>query len=207
MSFSLSQAVSHVSLNPIIKNMMIVKLFQVDSATKKCQKEYATKVTSRNKFNALMPTQDMSQITAFNMEIIAHATGVARHKVLDICVNGSITAESIHDIASLKFMVQRRNAVCDLVIKEMARAQFIIIKSEINSGKNYNDLFSNKTFHEWYYTFNKPLHPQTEGLIDNTNLVDATYQIVHCGYFEMTNYLLSLVEEEHKARFYPNAAE
>lgn len=206
MSISLSQAVSHVSLNPAIKNLMIVNLFQVDSATKKCEKEYATKVASRIKFNAIVETKDLCQITAFNMDIHAHATGVARHKVLSVSVNGTITAESIQNIASLRFTFQRRNAICDLVIKEMATAQRTVIQHEINSGKNYKDLFSNKTFQEWFYSFSKPLHPRTEGLVDNSNLVDATFQIVHCGYFEMTNYLLNLVEEEHKARFYPHAA-
>ncbi|MCP0917938.1 hypothetical protein MUB04_15480 [Acinetobacter indicus] len=196
MSISFSKIISNVCLNPAIKNLLVVKLFQVDSVTKKSEKEYKTKVTARTKLSALIQTQDMNLVPGFCIEVNAHATGVARHKVLDTSLYTSITAQSIQDIAALELRTDRRNAVVDLILKEMARIQFTIIQSEINSTKNYDDLFNNKVFQEWFYSYSKPLHPQTDGLDDNYNLVDATYQIASSGYIEIVSYFVDLIEKE-----------
>ena len=186
----LSTAIGQVHRNVSINHLVDLHLFSVNFTTNRVT-DYSTKVNVIAKIDAMVEPQNLNTLVGFKFEIIANATGIARQKVVNFHAQDRIYNDAIALIAAIQDMEQRRDALYDLVLKSMARMQFSMIMAQINSGKDYGGLRNSKVYNEW--KCDKPLKPDTEGLVDSTHIVDATYQIVSAFYIEVAIYLLNVI--------------
>lgn len=186
----LSTAIGQVRRNPGITHLVDLHLFTVDFTTKRVS-DHSTKVNVLANINAMVPPQDLNILVGFKFDITASATGIVRQKVVNFRAQDKIYKDSLTQIAALLGEEERRDALCNLVLKSMARMQYLMILAQINSGKDYSELQSNKAYEEWQR--DKPLKPDTEGLVDSTHIVDATYQIVSALYIDAVTYLLNVI--------------
>lgn len=189
----LSTAIGQVRRNPGITHLVDLHLFTVDFTTKRVS-DHSTKVNVLANINAMVPPQDLNILVGFKFDITASATGIVRRKVVNFRAQHEIYKDSLTQIAALPGEEERRDALCNLVLKSMARMQYLMILAQINSGKDYSELQSNKAYDEWQR--DKPLKPDTEGLVDSTHIVDATYQIVSALYIDAVTYLLNVIQAD-----------
>lgn len=189
----LSTAIGQVRRNPGIKHLIDLHLYTVDFTTKRVT-DHSTKVNVLANINAMVPPQDLNILVGFKFDILANATGIARQKVINFRAQDAIYKDSLTQIAAIPGEEERRDALCNLVLKSMARMQYLMIMAQINSGKDYSELQSSKAYDGWQR--DKPLKPDTEGLVDSTYIVDATYQIVSALYIDIVTYLLNVIQAD-----------
>ena len=192
----LSTAIGQVHRNASINHLVDLHLFSVNFTTNRVT-DYSTKVNIITKIDAMVEPQNLNTLVGFKFEIIANATGIARQKVVNFHAQDRIYNDAITLIAAIQGEEERRDVLCDLVLKSMARMQFSMIMAQINSGKDYGGLRNSKVYNEW--KCDKPLKPDTEGLVDSTHIVDATYQIVSALYIEVVLYLLNVIRADKQS--------
>ena len=192
----LSTAIGQVHRNASINHLVDLHLFSVNFTTNRVT-DYSTKVNLITKIDAMVEPQNLNTLVGFKFEIIANATGIARQKVVNFHAQDRIYNDAITLIAAIQGEEERRDVLCDLVLKSMARMQFSMIMAQINSGKDYGGLRNSKVYNEW--KCDKPLKPDTEGLVDSTHIVDATYQIVSALYIEVVLYLLNVIRADKQS--------
>ena len=192
----LSTAIGQVHRNASINHLVDLHLFSVNFTTNRVT-DYSTKVNVIAKIDAMVEPQNLNTLVGFKFEIIANATGIARQKVVNFHAQDRIYNDAITLIAEIQGEEERRDVLCDLVLKSMARMQFSMIMAQINSGKDYGGLRNSKVYNEW--KCDKPLKPDTEGLVDSTHIVDATYQIVSALYIEVVLYLLNVIRADKQS--------
>ena len=192
----LSTAIGQAHRNASINHLVDLHLFSVNFTTNRVT-DYSTKVNLIAKIDAMVEPQNLNTLVGFKFEIIANATGIARQKVVNFHAQDRIYNDAITLIAAIQGEEERRDVLCDLVLKSMARMQFSMIMAQINSGKDYGGLRNSKVYNEW--KCDKPLKPDTEGLVDSTHIVDATYQIVSALYIEVVVYLLNVIRADKQS--------
>lgn len=195
----LSTLLSQSCINTSLHAYSEIKLFEVNYTTNKRLLDFSTRVVSRATLFAVVKNDNPDLVHAYTINMIASATGVARHKMFNTSTTSTISADQFKQIAMLPTAEERTNATADLVLNYMAQMQFALIQKELNSPKNYDNLYKNKVFQNWYYSHNKPLKAEDFDLNDQTNLVDATYQAATSGYIEIATYFIDIVEFEHKS--------